>query len=106
MREKNNNLGSPSSLTQTSLYSQRSRLDASNFGFKKKRDYTIHIAKTKAIKLICAFVFAQTFCWFSYAVAHFVYSKYIKIILCSVLLHARTWNNHLEKNICYTKFLI
>ena len=44
---------------------------------KEERDCTIHVAKTKALisfavtaKLICAFVFAQAFCWFSYAVAH------------------------------------
>ena len=27
----------------------RSRLEAWNFGFKKKSDYTIHVAKTKAL---------------------------------------------------------
>ena len=44
------------------------------FGFKKKRDCTIRVAKTKTLisiavtaKLICAFVFAQASCWFSYA---------------------------------------
>ena len=43
----------------------RSRLEACNFGLKKKRNCTIHVAKTKALisfavtaKLICAFVFA------------------------------------------------
>ena len=39
-------------LTQTDLYSHRSRLEVS-----KKRNCTIRVAKTKA-KLICAFVFA------------------------------------------------
>ena len=36
----------------------------------------MHVAKTKVLisvtvttKLVCAFVFAQAFCWFSYAVA-------------------------------------
>ena len=62
-------------MTQTGLYSHRSRLEALNFGFNKKKDCTIHAVKTKALiavtaKLICAFVFAQAFCWFSYAVAH------------------------------------
>ena len=53
-------------LTQTNLYSHRSRLEALNFGFKKKRDCTIHVAKTKLLisfavtaKLICAFVFSR-----------------------------------------------
>ena len=51
--------------TQTGLYKLRSRLEALNFGFKKKRNCTIRVAKTKALisfavtaKLICAFVFA------------------------------------------------
>ena len=41
------------------------RLEACNFGFQKKMNYTIRVAKTKALiscagtaKLICAFVFA------------------------------------------------
>ena len=42
-----------------------------------RRKGTIRVKKTKAMmsfavtaKLICAFVFAQAFCWFSHAVAH------------------------------------
>ena len=34
--------------TQTELYSHRIRLKARNFRFKKKRDCTICVAKTKA----------------------------------------------------------
>ena len=49
VREKTNNLGFRPVLTQTGLYSHRSRLEASNFGFKKKRDCTIREAKTKAL---------------------------------------------------------
>ena len=52
-------------LTQIGLSSHRRWLEAGNFGFKKKRDCTIGVAKTKALisfavtaKLICAFVFA------------------------------------------------
>ena len=48
-----------------------------NFGFKKKKDCTIRVAKTKALiscavtaQLICGFVFASANCWFSHAVAH------------------------------------
>ena len=51
--------------TNRAQYSLRSRLEAWNFGYKKKRKYTIRVAKTKALisfavtaKLICAFVFA------------------------------------------------
>ena len=29
------------------------------------------------MKLICAFVFAQAFCWFSYAVAHLMLNIYV-----------------------------
>ena len=51
--------------TQTGLYSHRKWLEAGNFGFRKQRNRTIRVAKTKALisfavtaKLICAFVFA------------------------------------------------
>ena len=40
------------------------------FGFKKKRDCTVTVAKTKVLiscavtaQLICAFVFAYAYCW-------------------------------------------
>ena len=82
MREKTNNLGFRP--TQTGLYSHRRWLEAGNFGFRKMRNCTIHVAKTKALisfavtaKLICAFVFAQAFCWFSYAVAHIIFNKFL-----------------------------
>ena len=42
-------------LTQTRLYSYWRWLEAWNFGFRKKRNCTIQVAKTKA--LICVFVF-------------------------------------------------
>ena len=65
VRDKTNNLGFRPGLTQTGLYKHRRRLEALNFGFQKKRDCTIRVAKTKALisfavtaKLICAFVFA------------------------------------------------
>ena len=38
VHEKTNNLGFRPGLTQTSLYSHRSMLEASNFGFTKKKD--------------------------------------------------------------------
>ena len=84
VREKTNNLGFRPGLTQIGLYSHRRWLEAENFGFKKKRDCTIHEAKTKALisfavtaKLICVFVFAYANCCFSHAQAHiFTYSTY------------------------------
>ena len=53
--EKTNNLVIPSqtALTQTGRCSQRSRLEAGNFRFKKKRGYTICVAKTKTL-ISCA----------------------------------------------------
>ena len=64
-REKTGLQGFRPGLTQTGLYSHKSRLEAWNFRKKKKRNYTIHVVKTKALisfavtaKLICVFVFA------------------------------------------------
>ena len=77
--EKTNNLVFRPGLTQTRLYSHRRWLEAGNFLFRKQRNCTIHVAKTKALisfavtaKLICTFVFACADCWFSHAVAHIV----------------------------------
>ena len=76
LHQKTNNLGFGPGPTQTSLYSHRSRLEAGNFGIRKKRNCTIHVAKTKALisftvtaKLICTFVFAYANCWFSHVKA-------------------------------------
>ena len=51
--------------TQTEPYKHRRMLEALNFGFRKKRQCTNQVAKTKALisfavtaKLMCAFVFA------------------------------------------------
>ena len=56
------------------LHRHRRWLEVGNFGFRKKRNCTIRVAKTKGLisfavtaKLICAFVFANADCWFSYA---------------------------------------
>ena len=55
----------------------RKWLQAVNFGFRKKRNCTIRLAKTKTligfaiiVKLICVFVFAYSKCWISHDVAH------------------------------------
>ena len=57
----------------TGLCSHRRWLESRNFGFRKKRDCTIHVAKTKALisfavtaKLICVFVFAYAKSRFSH----------------------------------------
>ena len=51
--------------TQTGLYIHRRVLEARNFRFRKKRDFTIYVTKAKAmiscpatVQLICAFVLA------------------------------------------------
>ena len=61
--------------TQTGLHSYRRYLEAWNFGFRKKGDCTIRVAKTKALisfaviaKLICVFVFAYVKSRFSHDV--------------------------------------
>ena len=63
-------------LIQTGLYKHRRWLEAWNFGFRKKRNCTIYVAKTKALiscmvtaQLICAFVFAYALSRFSHDVA-------------------------------------
>ena len=63
--------------TQTGLYSHRRWLEACNFVFRKLRDCTIRVAKTKTLisfavtaKLICVFVFAYAKKRFSHDEAH------------------------------------
>ena len=82
-RKKTGLRGFQTGKTQTGLYSHRSRLAASNFGFKKKRNCTILVAKTKALiscavtaQLICAFVFAYAKIRFSHDAAHLVFERY------------------------------
>ena len=65
------------------LYSHRKWLEAGNFGFRKLRNCTICVAKTKALisfavtaKLICVFDFAYANCWFSHEVAHLLIRSY------------------------------
>ena len=43
------------SVTQTGLYSLRSRLEVRNFGSQKKRNCTIRVAKTKALNMRLCF---------------------------------------------------
>ena len=76
VREKTYNFGFRPGPTQTELHSHRKWLEAGNFGCRKKKNCTIHVAKTKALisfavtaKLICVFVFAYADCWFSHAAA-------------------------------------
>ena len=65
------------STPQIKMFKPRRWLEAGNYGFAKKRNFTIHVAKTKALisfavtaKLICGFVFSCADCWFSGVAAH------------------------------------
>ena len=49
VREKTNNLGFQPGPTQTGLYKHRRWLETGNFGFRKMRNCTICVAKTKAL---------------------------------------------------------
>ena len=79
MHEKANNLGFQPGLTQTGLCSHRNWLEAPYFGFKKKRNCTICVAKTQALiscavtaQLICGFVFAYAKIRFSHDAANLI----------------------------------
>ena len=80
VREKTNILGFRPSLTQTRLHMHRRWLEDGTFEFRKKGNFTIHVANIKALisfavtaKLICAFVFAYGDCLFSHALAHIMF---------------------------------
>ena len=74
--EKTGLRGFRPSPTQTRLYSHRRCLESWNFGFRKYRDCSIYVAKTKALiscavtaQLICVFVFAYAKIRFSHSEA-------------------------------------
>ena len=77
VREKKKQFGFRPCLTKTGPYSHRRWYEAGNSVFRKKRNCTVRVAKTKApmsfavtAKLICASVFAYADCWFSHTAAH------------------------------------
>ena len=78
--EKTGLLGFRPGPTQTRLCSHRRWLQTWNFVFRKRRDCTIRVGKTKALisfavtaKLICVFVFAYAKIRFSHVAAHFIF---------------------------------
>ena len=102
---ENQQCGFRTGLTQTGLYKHRRWLETGNFGFRKKRNCTIRIAKTKALisfavtaKLICVFVFAYADCWFSHEAAH-MYLKIIRNNFCLFVVF------RFSQNICSMKKL-
>ena len=87
-------------LTQTRLCSYWRWLEAWNFGFRKYRDCSIRVAKSKALKsfaitakLICVFVFAvcKTLV-FSCRGSNLLWQK-IKIIYHKNIIWDTTWEN-------------
>ena len=80
---KTQQCGFRTGLTQTELHKHRSRLEARNFGFKKKGKCTACVAKTKVLtsfavtaKVICVFVFAYADCWFSHEADHLLKNSF------------------------------
>ena len=85
--------------TQTGLYSYRRWLEGSNFVYRKQRDCTICVAKTKALisfaataKLICVFVFAYAKSRFSHNEAQILTPFFNFTLFCLLLLRARRFN--------------
>ena len=92
-------------------------------GFRKKRDRTIYVAKTKALisfavtaKLICVFVFAYAKCSFSHDAAHLFcyYYMYVPLSLSFSLVQQRNLVflycfeleggiNVCTRNLCFSK---
>ena len=81
--------------TQTGLGNHWRWLEAWNFGFRKKRDCTILVAKTKTLisfavtaKLICVFVFAYAKIRFSHVAAHWPAASFgiVYFLWCLLLL--------------------
>ena len=72
------------------VQAHRRCLETGNFGFNKKRNCTIRVAKTKALisfavtaKLICVFVFAYADCWFSHEAAQMMQDGLSSLLLTS-----------------------
>ena len=75
--------------TQTGLCNHRRWLEALNFVFRKQRNCTSYVEKTKALisfpvtgKLICVFVFAYVKSLFSHDEAHLIVSFYTQMVTC------------------------
>ena len=119
MHEKTNNLGFRPGLTQTVMYKHRRWLEAGKFGFRKKRNCTMRVAKTKGLisfavtvaktkalisftvtaKLICAFVFAYANCRFCHAAAQIGRWLFTVLIVffCLFLTLSVTLESHHKK---------
>ena len=109
MLRENLSSGFPPGATQTRLYNHRRWLEAWNFGFRKKRDCTIYVAKTKVV-ISCAVNRAADprLCFrickkqvFSYA-AHFTWDLFKKN--CKILLFfSSQWNYEVSFTLKWTQ---
>ena len=85
--------------------SRRRRLETGFFGFRKK-NCTIHVAKTKVLisltvtgKLICAFVFTKAKIWFSRVAAQIIFGlkgKHENCALFQYLTESESEWHHLQ----------
>ena len=64
-------------------------LQAGNFGFRKKRNCTIRVVKTKALISFpsCVFVFPYADCWFFHAAAHITRLSVANALKYPIILH-------------------
>ena len=103
--------------TQIRLRCLRKWLEAWNFVFRKERDCTIHVAKTKALisfavttKLICVFVFAYAKIRFSHVAAHMtswwhfhnVRWWYVCFVCCNRTSFYLLWTSEMHHFVCVT----
>ena len=95
--------------TQTGLYSRRRWLEALNFRFRKWRDFSLRVAKTKSLisfavtaKLICVFVFAYAKSRFSHNEAHLILQWITKF---NTWLYYYQTQLHIIKNVITLSFL-
>ena len=81
------------------LHKHKRWLEAGNFAFRKWKNCTILVAKTKALisfavtaKLICVFVFAYATCWFSHDVTQMWKNKTRLYKLLTPLIHLHDYD--------------
>ena len=99
-RQKTGLRGFRPGLTQIRLRSLWKWLEAWNLVFRKKRDCTIRVAKTKTLisfavtaKLICVFVFAYAKIRFSHVAAQLFTVKYLS---CRYKCNCNVWWNFID----------
>ena len=91
--------------TLTGLYSHRRWLEALNFGFRKQRDCTIYVVKTKALiicvvtlQLIFALVFAYDKAGFLMSPPRFRVVNFLSCLYC-------IFDNNIDSNVLKTHIM-